>query len=71
MPGGAEGLLVGDQGTQVNYFFKGTWTDRNHASAAVQMSGTIISPYRGLNAFGERDAALSFAVRLPSARCWS
>ena len=57
---GAEGLLVGDQGTQVNYFYKGTWTNGVMPPPLVEMSGTIISPYRGLNAFGERDAALFF-----------
>lgn len=57
---GAKGLLVGDQGTQVNYFYKGTWTDGVSPSPLVGMSGEIDSPYRGLGAFGERDAALFF-----------
>jgi len=57
---GAEGLLVGDKGTQINYFYKGTWTDGVAPAPLVSMSGTITSPYRGLSAFGERDAALFF-----------
>jgi WD40 repeat protein len=57
---GAQGLLVGDQGTQINYFYKGTWTDGVASPPLVSMSGTITSPYRGLSAFGERDAALFF-----------
>ena len=57
---GAEGLLVGDQGTQINYFYKGTWTDGVAPAPLVSMSGAITSPYRGLSAFGERDAALFF-----------
>jgi hypothetical protein len=57
---GAEGLLVGDQGTQINYFYKGTWTDGVAPPPLVSMSGTITSPYRGLSAFGERDVALFF-----------
>ncbi len=57
---GAEGLLVGDQGTQINYFYKGTWTDGVAPAPLVSMSGTITSPYRGLGAFGERDAGLFF-----------
>jgi WD40 repeat protein len=58
---GAEGLLVGDQGTQINYFFyRGTWTDGVAAAPLVSMSGSVAAPYRGLSAFGERDAALFF-----------
>ena len=57
---GAEGLLVGDQGTQINYFYQGTWTDGVAPAPLVSMSGTITSPYRGLSAFGERDVALFF-----------
>ena len=57
---GVDGLLVGDQGTQINYFYKGTWTDGVAPPPLVSMSGTITSPYRGLSAFGERDVALFF-----------
>jgi WD40 repeat protein len=57
---GGQGLLVGDQATQINYFYKGTWTDGVAPPPLVSMSGTITSPYRGLSTFGERDAALFF-----------
>ena len=57
---GTQGLLVGDQGTQINYFYKGTWTDGVAPPPLVSMSGTITSPYRGLSAFEERDVALFF-----------
>ena len=56
----AEGVQIGDHGTQINYYYKGTWTDGVAPRPLVGMSGTIISPYRGLNAFGERDAGLFF-----------
>ena len=65
---GAEGVLVGDQGTQINYFvYRGTWTDGVAAPPLVSMSGTITSPYRGLSSFGERDAALFFGRESASA----
>jgi WD40 repeat protein len=57
---GVQGLQVGDQSTQVNYFYHGTWTDGVAPRPLVGMSGSIDSPYRGLGAFGERDAALFF-----------
>jgi hypothetical protein len=57
---GAEGVLIGDQGLQINYFYRGTWTDGVAPSPLVSMRGEIISPYRGLSAFEECDAALFF-----------
>jgi WD40 repeat protein len=57
---GAEGVLVGDQGTQINYFYHGTWTDGVAPTPLVSVAGTITSPYRGLTPFGERDAGLFF-----------
>ena len=57
---GTEALQVGDHGTQVNYFYRGTWTDGVAPDPLVSMTGAIDSPYRGLSAFGERDAALFF-----------
>jgi WD40 repeat protein len=53
-------VLIGDHGTQVNYFYKGTWTDGVAPAPLVSTSGTITSPYRGLSAFGMRDAGLFF-----------
>jgi WD domain, G-beta repeat len=57
---GAEGVLIGDRGTQINYFYKGTWTDGVAPAPLVSTAGTITSPYRGLSAFGMRDAGLFF-----------
>ena len=57
---GAEGLLVGDQGTQINYFYNGTWTDGVAPPPLVGVHGLVDSPYRGLSAFEERDAGLFF-----------
>ena len=37
-----------------------TWTDRGAPPPLVTVSGAIESPYRGLNAFDERDAAFFF-----------
>jgi WD40 repeat protein len=56
----AEGVLIGDQGTQINYFYTGTWFDEVAPSPLVSVSGAITSPYRGLSAFEERDAGLFF-----------
>jgi len=57
---GAEGVLVGDQATQVNYFYRGTWSDGIAPVPLVSRSGAIDSPYRGLRAFGAEDAAFFF-----------
>ena len=57
---GAEGVLVGDQGTQINYFYRGTWTDGVAPAPLVSVAGRITFPYRGLSPFGERDAGLFF-----------
>ena len=56
----AEGVQIGDQSTQINYFYNGTWTDGVAPPPLVGVSGRIASPYRGLRAFGERDAGLFF-----------
>ena len=54
---GAEGILVGEHATQVNYFYRGTWTDGVAPGPLISISGEIVSPYRGLGAFAEQDAA--------------
>ncbi len=56
----AEGVQIGDQSTQINYFYNRTWTDGGAPPPLVGVAGTIASPYRGLRAFGERDAGLFF-----------
>ncbi len=48
---GAKGVQAGQQNSQINYFYNGTWTDGVAAAPLVTMSGTIASPYRGLSAF--------------------
>jgi hypothetical protein len=57
---GASGVLVGELGTQINYFYNGTWTDGVAPPPLIGVSGAIPSPYRGLSAFEERDAGLFF-----------
>ena len=57
---GAEGVVVGEQNTQINYFYNRTWTDGVAAAPLVTTSGRIASPYRGLHAFEQRDAGLFF-----------
>lgn len=52
---------VGEGNTQIVYSYTaGTWTDGVAPPPMVDISGTITSPYRGLAAFEERDAALFF-----------
>jgi len=57
---GAEGVQIGNQGTQINYFYNGTWISGVTAAPLVSVSGAIAFPYRGLGAFEERDAGLFF-----------
>jgi WD40 repeat protein len=57
---GAKGVLAGPNGTQFNYFITGTSTNEISARPLISVSGTIVSPYRGLDAFGEGDAGLFF-----------
>ena len=52
---------VGDGNTQIVYSYSArTWTDGVAPPPLVDTSGSITSPYRGLAAFEERDAALFF-----------
>jgi WD40 repeat protein len=57
---GAMGVQVGDGNFQVNYSYRLTLTDGVAPPPLVSVSGVIDSPYRGLRAFGERDAAFFF-----------
>jgi hypothetical protein len=58
---GAMGVQLGDGSTQVNYFYNRlTWTDGVAPPPLASVSGSVESPYRGLSAFGERDAAFFF-----------
>lgn len=57
---GAQGVQVTEQGTQINYFYRGTATDGVAPPPLITVSGLIDSPYRGLAAFEERDAPFFF-----------
>ena len=55
------GVQVGEGSTQINYCYNRlTWTDGVAPPPLVSVSGVIDSPYRGLSAFEERDAAFFF-----------
>ena len=58
---GAMGVQVGEGSTQIIYSYNRlTWTDGVAPPPLVSVSGVIDSPYRGLGAFEERDAAFFF-----------
>jgi len=58
---GAMGVQVGEGGTQINYYYgERTWADGVVAPPLASISGVLDSPYRGLSAFEERDAAFFF-----------
>ncbi len=55
---GAMGVQVGEGNTQIIYTYNRlTWTDGVAPPPLAGVSGVIYSPYRGLSAFEERDAA--------------
>ena len=57
----AAAVQVGEGSTQINYFYsRMTWTAGIAPPPLVSVSGAVDSPYRGLNAFGERDAPFFF-----------
>jgi WD40 repeat protein len=58
---GAQGMQFGDYNRQTNYFFAPPVSDGAAARPPlVTFSGAIISPYQGLDAFGEDDAPFFF-----------
>jgi WD40 repeat protein len=58
---GAMGVQVGEGNTQIIYTYSRlTWTDGVISPPMATVSGVIDSPYRGLAAFEERDAAFFF-----------
>jgi WD40 repeat protein len=57
---GAMAVQVGDRNIQINYYSQRTWTDGITAPPIANDSGLIDSPFRGLSAFEERDAAFFF-----------
>jgi WD40 repeat protein len=55
------GVLIGDGSVQFNnFYFEGTWTDGVVPQPLAEKSGRVESPYRGLQAFSETDAAFFF-----------
>ena len=63
------GVQVGEGNTQIIYNYdRLTWTDRVTPSPLLSVSGMIDSPYRGLSAFEERDAALFFGREAATAQ---
>jgi uncharacterized delta-60 repeat protein len=55
------GVQVGDGNTQIIYkYSERTWTDGAASAPLTSFSGKVDSPYRGLSAFEERDAAFFF-----------
>ena len=58
---GGMGVQVGEGNTQIIYTYNRlTWTDGVAPPPLVSVSGAIHSPYRGLSAFEEQDAAFFF-----------
>jgi WD40 repeat protein len=58
---GGMGVQVGEGNTQIIYTYNNlTWTDGVAPPPLVSVSGVIDSPYRGLGAFEEQDAAFFF-----------
>ncbi|RKT88399.1 WD40 repeat [Saccharopolyspora antimicrobica] len=57
----ATGVQVGEGNTQIVYSYRtGTWVEGATPRPLVDVRGKVESPYRGLAAFGERDAAFFF-----------
>jgi WD40 repeat protein len=55
------GVQVGEGNTQIIYSYNRlTWTDGIAPPPLISVSGAVESPYRGLGAFDERDAAFFF-----------
>jgi Novel STAND NTPase 1 len=58
---GAMGVQVGQGNTQIIYnYSRLTWTDGVAPPPLISVSGAVESPYRGLGAFDEPDAAFFF-----------
>ena len=58
---GGLGVQVGEGNTQIIYSYSRlTWTDGVAPPPLVSISGVVESPYRGLRAFEEQDAAFFF-----------
>jgi hypothetical protein len=58
---GGMGVQIGEGNTQIIYTYNRlTWTDGVAPPPLVSVSGVVDSPYRGLGAFEEQDAAFFF-----------
>ena len=58
---GGMGVQIGEGNTQIIYTYNRlTWTDGVAPPPLVSVSGVVDSPYRGLSAFEEQDAAFFF-----------
>jgi len=57
----ATGVQIGEGNTQIIYSYSHlTWSDTAAVPPLVDVRGAVDSPYRGLNAYQERDAAYFF-----------
>ncbi|MEV0418629.1 nSTAND1 domain-containing NTPase [Streptosporangium canum] len=57
----ATGVQIGEGNTQIIYSYgRFTWSDSAGVPPLADVRGVVDSPYRGLNAFQERDAAYFF-----------
>ncbi|MFI6883930.1 nSTAND1 domain-containing NTPase, partial [Streptosporangium canum] len=57
----ATGVQIGEGNTQIIYSYgRHTWSDTAGVPPLADVRGVVDSPYRGLNAFQERDAAYFF-----------
>ncbi len=66
---GGMGVQVGEGNTQIIYTYNRlTWTDGVAPPPLVSVSGVIDSPYRGLGAFEEQDAAFFFGREAATTR---
>ena len=69
---GGMGVQVGEGNTQIIYTYNRlTWTDGVAPPPLVSVSGVVDSPYRGLSAFEEQDAAFFFGREAAATECWS
>jgi len=65
---GGIGVQIGERNTQIIYTYNRlTWTDGIAPPPLVSVSGVIDSPYRGLSAFEEQDAAFFFGREVAAA----
>ena len=66
---GAGAVQIGEGNTQINYSYarESLWTDQVAPPPLIGISGAVESPYRGLGAFEERDAAFFYGREVVTA----